>query len=111
MRSATRRKIEEEFMEGTEGESRMVLQTNSTIRCRVMGVGIVWSRGRHHVFEMPKMWQRGVLCERRSETRSDPLLEKREDKLVQMQSEENGADVRAHLVRRQSHCNMIKQAS
>jgi len=64
MRSTARRKMEEEFMEDTKGESEMVLQTNSTTRGRVMGVGMAQSRGRRHVFEMPKMWQRRMLCGR-----------------------------------------------
>jgi len=50
-----------------------------------VGVGVVWPRGCHHVFEVPKMWQRGVLCGRQLGTRSAPLLEEREDKLVWVQ--------------------------
>ena len=42
----------------------MVLWTNGTTRCRVVGVGIVWSRGRRHIFKVPKVWQRRVLCGR-----------------------------------------------
>ena len=43
------------------------------------------SRGCRHVFEVLKMWQRRMLCERRSGTKGSPLLEKREDELVWMQ--------------------------
>jgi len=62
MKSAARRKVKEEFVGGTEGESRMVLQTDGTTRCRVMGAGMVQSKGHCHIFEMPKMWQRKMLC-------------------------------------------------
>jgi len=74
--------VEEEFMGGVEEESQVVLWTNSATRCRVMGVGMAQSRGCRHVFEVPKMWQRRMLCGRRSGTRGSPLLEKREDELV-----------------------------
>ena len=66
-------------------EVKCLLWTNSATRCRVMGVGMARSRGRRHVFEMPKMWQRRMLCGRRSGTRGSSLLEKREDELVWMQ--------------------------
>jgi len=55
------------------------------MRCRTVGVGMAWSRGRRHVLEVPKMWQRGMLHRRQSGTRSSFLLEKREDELVWMQ--------------------------
>jgi len=58
---------------------------NSATRCRIVGVGMAWSRGLCYVFEMPKVWQRRMLHGRRSGTRSSSLLEKREDKLVWMQ--------------------------
>jgi len=45
--------VEEEFMERFEKESRVVLWANSATRCRVVGVGMAWSRGRRHIFEMP----------------------------------------------------------
>jgi len=45
-------------------EMKCLLWTNSATRCRVMGVGMARSRGRRHVFEMPKMWQRRMLCGR-----------------------------------------------
>jgi len=51
-------------MGAVEEESRVVLWTNSATRCRVMGVGMARSRGHRHVFEMPKMWQRRMLCGR-----------------------------------------------
>ena len=63
----------------------MVLWTDSTTRCRIVGVRMARPGSHHHVFEMPKMWQRRVLCGRQSGTRSALLLEKREDKLVWMQ--------------------------
>ena len=63
-RSAARRKVKKKFVEDTERESGMILQTDSTTRSRVMGVRITWSRGHCHVFEMPKIWQRRVLCGR-----------------------------------------------
>ena len=63
----------------------MVLWTNSATRYRIMGVEIAWSRGRHHIFEIPKMWQSGMLCRRQSGTRSSSLLEKKEDELVWIQ--------------------------
>ena len=72
-------------MGGVKKESRVVLWTNSATRCRVMGAGMAQPRGRHHVFEVPKMWQRRMLCRRRSGTRDSSLLEKREDELVWMQ--------------------------
>jgi len=50
-----------------------------------VGVGMAWSRGHHHVFEMSKMWQRRMLCGRRLGTRSSSLLEKKKDELVWMQ--------------------------
>ena len=62
MRSAA--EVEKEFVGGTEKESRVVLWTNSTTRCGVVGIGIARPRGRHHILEMPKMWQRRVLCRR-----------------------------------------------
>jgi len=37
-------------------ESRVVLWTNSATRHRVVGVGVVRPRGRHHIFKVPKMW-------------------------------------------------------
>jgi len=58
------RRVEKEFMENIEKESEMVLWTNSTTRCGVMGVGMAQSRGRRHIFEMPKIWQRRMLCRR-----------------------------------------------
>jgi len=78
-------KVEEEFMGRVEEKSRVVLWTNSATRCRVMGAGMAQSRGRCHVFEMPKIWRRRMLCGRRSQTRDSSLLEKRKDELVWMQ--------------------------
>ena len=63
----------------------MVLWTDSATRCGVMKVGVAQSRDRHHVFEMPRMWQRRMLCRRQLGTRSTLLLEEGEDKLVWMQ--------------------------
>jgi len=63
MRSTARR-MEEEFIGGLEEESRVVLWTNSTIGYRVVGVGMAQPRSRHHVLEMPKIWQRRMLCRR-----------------------------------------------
>jgi len=54
--------VEEKFVEGVERESGVVLWTNSATRCTVVGVGIVRPRSRRHVFKMPKMWQRRMLC-------------------------------------------------
>jgi len=86
--------VEEEFMGGVKKESQVVLWTNSATRCRVMGAGMARPRGRHHVFEVPKIWQRRILCGRRSGTRDSSLLEKREDELVWMQRK-RGAEWRA----------------
>ena len=49
------RRMEEEFMGGSEEESGVVLWANSATRHGVMGVGIVWPRSRHHIFKVPKM--------------------------------------------------------
>jgi len=49
---------------GSEEEGRMVLWTNSTMRCRVIGVGVAQPRGCRYVFEVSKMWQRKMLCGR-----------------------------------------------
>ena len=57
-------KVEEEFIGGVEEKSQVVLWTNSATRYRVMGAGMARSRGRCHVFEMPKMWRRRMLCGR-----------------------------------------------
>jgi len=84
MRSAARR-MEEKFVGGFEEEGRMVLWTDSATGCKVVGVGIAWPRSCRYVFEVPKMWQRGMLCRRQLGTRSSPLLKKREDELVWMQ--------------------------
>jgi len=59
-----------------------------------MGAGMAWSRGRRHVFEVPKMWRRRMLCGRRLGTRGSSLLEKREDELMRMQRK-RGAEQRA----------------
>jgi len=77
--------VEEKFVGGVEKEGRVVLWTDSATRCGIMGVGVVRPRSRCHLFKMPKMWQRRMLHGRRSGTRSSPILEKREDKLVWMQ--------------------------
>ena len=82
-------------MGGVKKESQVVLWTNSATRCRVMGAGMARPRGCHHVFEVPKMWQRRILCERRSGTRDSSLLEKREDELVWMQRK-RGAEWRVN---------------
>jgi len=74
---------------GVEKEGRVVLWTNSATRCRVVGVGMARPRSCRHIFEVPKMWQRRMLCGRRSGTRNTPLLEEREDKLVWMQVSES----------------------
>jgi len=58
------RGIEEEFIGNVEEESGVVLWTNSATRCRIMGVGVAQPRSRHHILEMPKMWQRRMLCGR-----------------------------------------------
>jgi len=63
MRSTARR-VEEKFVGGSEEESRIVLWTNSAMGCRVMGVRVAQSRSHHHLLEMPRMWQRGILCRR-----------------------------------------------
>jgi len=62
-----------------------ILWTNNATRCGIVGAGMAWSRGCHHIFEVPKMWQRGILHRRQSGTRSSFLLKKREDELVWMQ--------------------------
>ena len=62
-KSAARR-IEEEFIGGVEKEGRMVLWTDSTMRCGVVGVGVAWPGSRCHILEMPKIWQRRMLCGR-----------------------------------------------
>ena len=80
----------------------MVLWTYSATKCRVMGVGIAWSRERRHVFEVPKMWRRRMLCRRRSGTRGSSLLEKREDELVWMQRK-RGAE--RHVSKRLEKCS------
>jgi len=77
--------VEEKFVEGVERESKVVLWTDSATRCRVVGVRVVRPRSRRHIFEVPKMWQRGMLRGRQSGTRNAPLLEERKDKLVWMQ--------------------------
>jgi len=84
-----------EFIGGVEEESRMVLRTDSTTRCRVMGVGMAWPGSHHHVFEVFKMWGRRVSCRRQSGTGSSPLLEKGKDELVWIQRKESGRR-RAH---------------
>ena len=58
------RGVEKEFVGDVEKESRVVLWTDSATRCRVVGVGMAQPRSRCHIFEMPKMWQRGMLCGR-----------------------------------------------
>jgi len=78
-------RIEEELEGRAKKEGRVVLWTNSATRCGVVGVGIARSRGCRHVLKMPKIWQRRMLCEGRSGTKSSSLLEKREDELVWMQ--------------------------
>jgi len=77
--------VEEEFVGGIKEESRVVLWTNSATRHRIVGVGVAQPRGYRHVFEVPKMWQRRMLCRRQPGTRSSPLLEKRKDELVWIQ--------------------------
>jgi len=51
-------------MERPKEEGRVVLWTNSATRHGVIEVGMAWSRSRRHIFEVPKMWQRGMLCRR-----------------------------------------------
>jgi len=58
------RRVEEEFVGDVKKEGRMVLWTNSAIRCGVVGAGMAWPRSRCHISEVPKMWQRGMLCGR-----------------------------------------------
>ena len=58
------RGVEEKLVGGVEKEGGVVLWTNSATKCGIMGVGVVRSRSRCHVFEVPKMWQRGMLCGR-----------------------------------------------
>ena len=72
-------------MGGAEEESRVVLWTNSAARCGIVGVGMAQSRGHRYVFEVSKVWQRGMLHGRQLGTRSSSLLEKRKDELVWMQ--------------------------
>ena len=56
--------VEEKFVGDVEKEGGVVLWTNSTTRCGTMEVGVAWPRSCRHVFEVPKMWQRGMLCRR-----------------------------------------------
>jgi len=49
------KKVEEKFVGDIEEEDRVVLWTNSAIRCRIVGVRMAWSRGCHHVSEVPKV--------------------------------------------------------
>jgi len=56
--------MEKESMGGAEEESKVVLWTNSATRCGIVGVGIAQTRSRHHIFEMLRMWQRRMPCER-----------------------------------------------
>jgi len=44
-----------EFMGGVEEESRVVLWTSSTTRCRIMGAGIAWPKGHNIVFKVSKV--------------------------------------------------------
>jgi len=57
-------KMEKEFVGDVEEEGGVVLWTNSAMRCGVVGAGVVQPRSCRHIFEMPKMWQRGMLCGR-----------------------------------------------
>ena len=82
--------MEKEFVGDIEEESGMVLWTNSTTKCGVVGVGMVWPRSRRHIFKVPKMWQRRMLCGRQLGIGNAPLLEERGDKLVWMQGKESG---------------------
>jgi len=83
-----------------------ILWTNSATRCGIVGAGMAWSRGCHHIFEVPKMWQRGILHGRQSGTRSSFLLKKREDELVWMQRRK-GAE--QHAQGRRKRCGPERQ--
>ena len=56
--------VEEKFVGGVEKEGGVVLWTNSATKCGTMGVGVARPRSCRHVFEVPKIWQRGMLCGR-----------------------------------------------
>ena len=51
-------------MGGFEEESRVVLWTNGATGCRVVGARVAWSGSHCHIFEIPRMWQRRMLCGR-----------------------------------------------
>ena len=55
------RGMEEEFVGGVEEEGGVVLWTNSTTKCTVMGVGVARPRSHRHIRGLPKMWQRRML--------------------------------------------------
>ena len=56
--------VEKEFVGGVEKEGGVVLWTNSATRCGTMGAGVARPRSCRHIFEVPKMWQREMLCGR-----------------------------------------------
>jgi len=63
MRSAARG-VEEKFMGESKEKGRMVLWTNSAMRYGVVEARVARPRSRRYVLEMPRMWQRRMLCGR-----------------------------------------------